>query len=320
MSLKVMIITDILEFDTINSETPIIIIKNIPITYLLKIENNIYWVDTNKLYKELGDTIPFINIFIPVGQIRTNNTHFTTILANTNIIPYTQTYEKIKNNEWVAIIRKNDKINKSLGTFRSIDKPTINIPVFPKKFLQKYTNTTYNNNTYNDLYSNKSYGRWVLNKYMFNMDKSNIKMIDSAGKISNMYIPHHNIDSYYNNDGKLESANKNSNMFPMTQDNIFIDNESTMDNYSIMSNSSVNRPVLILREKENPWFLDFDIVGEAVNTQEPHKVTGLSSISSELNDNNNDTTVDDIYSQNNIILFIAFLLILLFSLSKIFKK
>lgn len=345
MSIKNIIITDILELDKIDNNTPLLIVKNIPSSYLINIDgyNKIYWIDINKLHNTLEKQIKFIYDFVPVGQIKTNKNIFTTILANTKLIPTTQSYEKIKDGEWVAIIKKNGKINRSIGTFKSIDKPLINMPVFPTNFLQKYSNINFNNNTYKDLYSHKSFGKWIFNKYMFNIDKSNLKMIDSSGNISSMYIPVSNINIY--NDEK-EETNK---IFFTTQGNISndakyitsmaYDNTSLQDYITVYKNMdnknrlSKKNKTLVLREKDNPWFLDYDIVGDAINTHTPHKVTGLTTISNNditlnnnsdivtLNDNNNNIS-DDINNDNhnNSILLIVCFLVLIFVICKMLKN
>lgn len=328
MSSKNIIITDILELGDINNNTPIIIIKNIPTEYLIKTYNNIFWIDIDKLHNKLEKKIHFIYNFIPVGQIKTNKKYFTSVFANTKLIPTTKTFEKLKNNEWVAIIKKNGNINRSLGSFKSIEKPNKNIPVFPQNFLQKYKNTSYNKSIYKDLYSHKSLGCWILNKYMFNIDKSSLKMIDSSGNISNMYIPESNTH-IFNND----ITNK---IFFTTQGNIANDNKyetpdaydnSSIDNYNnihyIIDNKKIKKNKLVLREKNNPWFLDYDIVGDAIYTDSPHKVTGLSSISPITEQNsdkysNNETERND--KHNNCIIIIVCFLIFLLTGVKIIKN
>ena len=75
------------------------------------------------------------------------------------------------------------------------------------------------------------------------------------------------------------------------------------------------RKKLVLKEKENPWYLDCDIVGDAINTESPHKVTGLSlseiSISYNNNDNNLIDTSIDIHN-SSVILIICFLILIFF--------
>lgn len=309
MSIKNIIITDILELDKIDNNTPILIVKNIPSSYLISIDTNVYWIDINKLHTILAKQIDFIYDFVPIGQIKTNKNYFTTILANTKLIPTTESYEKIKNNEWVAIIKKQGKINRSVGTFKSVDKPIMNIPVFPITFLQKYNNTSFNNSTYKDLYSHKNFGKWIFNKYMFNIDKSNLKMIDSSGNISNMYIPDSNINIY----DEKEEASK---IFFTTQGNISNDDKyiitsaydtanSSLQEYKIDNKNKLlkKNKTLFLREKENPWFLDYAIVGEAINTDNPSKVTGITPLSNpldvmSLNTNNSIPDTDNQTSDN----------------------
>jgi hypothetical protein len=318
MSLKNIIITDILELEDIDKNTPILIIKNIPSSYLIKVYNNIYWVDTSKLYSRLKHKLKYIDNFIPVGQIKTNKKNFTSIFANSKLIPTTKSFDKIKNNEWVAIIKKNGKINRSISSIKSIKKPDIHIPVFPINLIQKYTDTSYNKSVYRDIYSHKSFGRWILNRYMFNIDKSSLKMIDSTGNISSMFIPDSNINLFKNNSldnifftTQGNTSNNNNDIIPNDNDNI------SLNNYDVVYNNKIKRKKLVLREKDNPWFLDSDIVGDVVNTENPHKVTGMSLSETYINDIDNLT--DNIDTHNNSVIFIICFLILIFFLLRIIK-
>ena len=330
MTSKNIIITDILELENIDDNTPIIIIKNIPSKYLINPYNNIYWIDIENLYNILVQKVNFINKFLPVGQIKTNKKYFTAIFANSKIIPTTKYFEKIKNNEWYGIIKKNGKINRSISSIKSIKKPDISIPVFPINFLLKYTETSYNKNIYKDTYSHKSFGKWTLNRYMFNIDKTNLKMIDSAGNISNMCIPDSNINIfrneikdniYFTTQGNI--SNNDNNISPDNSDNI------SMHNYDIVYNTTVNKKIkrkkIVLKEKGNPWYLDYNIVGGAINTDNPHKVTGLS-ISDSSNDISNNTSNINVNltdtnsdTQNNSIIVIVCFLVFIFAFLRIIK-
>jgi len=325
MTTKNIIITDILELGDINNNTPIIIIKNIPYEYLTNIYNNIYWIDTSKLYNKLEPQYDFISNFIPVGQIKTNKKYITSIFANVKIIPTTKTFEKLKNNDWIAIIKKNNTINRSIGTFKNIDKPNVNIPVFPQNFLQKYINTSYNKNNYKDLYSHKKYGKWTLNKYMFNIDKSNLKMIDSTGNISNMYIPTTN-NSIFNNDianDTFFSVHGNISNDDKYEIQGRYENES-LNNFDVLYNKKIKNNKMVLKEKINPWFLDYDIVGDAINTRLPHKVTGITSTDLSItNKDNNIYTNNDAKrneKHNNYIIIIVCILVFLFTVVKLIKN
>jgi hypothetical protein len=192
-------ITDILGSIKININTPIIILSNVPKKYLIQSENNqlVYNIDVDNLHNDLESLHKYIDRFIPVGQIYvygSNKKFFTILMANTRIVPSTRNFEQIKKNIWVGIIRKNDKVNRSIGTIYSETKPDIMIPVFPDKFLKKidYMNDDLNqkeNNIYANIYSDKIYGKWIIDNYKFNMNKSYLKMIDSSGEISNMFVP-----------------------------------------------------------------------------------------------------------------------------------
>lgn len=210
-------ISDILGSKRININTPIIILTGVPKRYLVPIVENssVYNIDTEHLQDDLEKRFQFIERFIPIGQLYAKNRDnlkntFTVVMANTRIIPTTRNFEEIKKNVWVGIIRKNDKLNRSLGTVYSKDKPQIIMPVFPLSFLKKLESdrddiSRGEYNGYVDTYSDPSYGRWVLNKYKFNVDKNHLKMIDSSGEISNMFIPttpRDIIDDDYNDSDK----------------------------------------------------------------------------------------------------------------------
>lgn len=224
-------INDILGSNKITINTPIIILKNIPKRYLVpydrkspildyRIHGDIYYVDTVKLQDDLTHRIQFIERFIPVGQVDLHEgaKTYNMIMANTQIIPVTNNYEEIKKNVWVGTIRKNDKISTSLSTIYSESKPKLMIPVFPKSYIKKSDmNQDEMRNSkskeyyaYSDIYSDNSYGRWIINKYKFNVDKSHLKMIDTTGEISDMFIPLATLP-------------------PVTPDNILDDNQNDSD-------------------------------------------------------------------------------------------
>ena len=192
-------ITDILGSIKININTPIIILSNVSKKYLIPSQNNqsVYNIDIDTLHNDLESQYQFIDRFIPIGQIYmygSNKKLFTIIMANTRIIPSTRNFDQIKKNIWIGILRKNDKINRSIGTIYSESRPDFSIPVFPDKFLKKVDdiNDDLNrneNNIYANIYSDKIYGRWIIDNYKFNINKSHLKMIDSSGEISNMFIP-----------------------------------------------------------------------------------------------------------------------------------
>lgn len=358
-------INDILGSKKITINTPIIVLTGIPKLYLIPVnydENEInagnvddgvlFYVDTEKLQDDLMDNFEFIDRFIPIGQVFLPNSKqhtYNMIMANTRIIPSTNNYEEIKKNIWVGVIRKNDKINTSVGTVYSVGKPEMMIPVFSSSFLKKVdSDFDLDKRTtaiYSNIYSDKSYGRWILNKYKFNVDKSQFKMIDSSGAISNMFIPTTPKDIYEDTYGKL-SNRVNRKVYFTTQGSIVDDtncvppkdnmgrmtinecngidsvstigrinqnimpndegmnngeielneNTSNMSNISNVSNVSTVSTLssiytdssvpsysndkstkLVLKEKDEPWFTNKDIVGEAAATTRPYKITGKRS-------------------------------------------
>lgn len=210
---------DIFGSKRLNIDTPIIILTDVPKRYIVSVESSldgtVFDIDTDHLQNDLEKRIQFIDRFIPVGQLyvpvnNDNKKVFTVVMANTRIVPTTRSFEEIKKNVWVGIIRKNDKTNRSLGTIYSKNKPTISVPVFPPSFLKqidvdRVEMLKSENGIYIDTYSDPSYGRWILNKYKFNVDKTHLKMIDSSGEINNMFIPQgpkNIIDDNYNDSDK----------------------------------------------------------------------------------------------------------------------
>ena len=203
-------ISDILGSKKININTPVIILTSVPKRYLVPAaeKSSIYNIITERLHHDLEKRYQFIERFVPIGQLYIADNDlkkkFSIVMANTRIVPTTRSFEEIKKNIWVGVIRKNDKINRSLGTVYSEDKPLISVPVFPVSFLKKLE-TDIDDIAYADTYSDPSYGRWILNKYKFNVDKTHLKMIDSSGDISNMFIPtipRNIIDDNYNDSDK----------------------------------------------------------------------------------------------------------------------
>ncbi len=149
-------ITDVMGSKQIDINTPIIILNKVPYSYLVPIfirtiqpntqKKDVYYVDTDKLHNDLEKREQFINRFIPVGQIQIkrssdsnkyHNKWFSVILANIRAVPVTTNFEEISKNTWIGVIRKGDKISRSLGVIHSEKKPVIPIPVFPESFLKK---------------------------------------------------------------------------------------------------------------------------------------------------------------------------------------
>lgn len=315
-------ITDILGSNKIHINIPMILLKNVPSWYLFPAdkEDNVYWIDVDKLHNDLEKMVQYIYEFMPIGQIRLQNTRnkkFTILMANTKIIPTTRTFERVDDKDWVALIRKNDKTNRSVGTIRSVEKPSVNMPVFPRSFFQKVNPDNQDYLIYDDLYSHEDYGRWALNKYAFNIDRTNLKMIDSMGEISNMFIPMTPMDMH--DDIQTNDGNFNRKVYFTTQGSIVADTNcvpprETLNKLTIneCNGTYVGKPdiaandegmlafnetmgsqsdrfdgsgkgrskwfkkgkTVVLKEKDEPWFLDADIVGDVLYTSDPHKVTG----------------------------------------------
>lgn len=301
MDIYKVIITDVLGSKNINKNTPIIIIKNIPSSFLLSTDiENIYDINIEKLYNELETLVQYISFFIPVGQIyfdsyiinKKGNLTFDVIMANTRIIQITNTYSEIANNIWVGIVSKDDKINKSLGTIYSIGKPEYAIPVFPLNYIISYDETKNDKNmdVYRFIYSDKKYGRWVLNGYKFNIDRTKLRMINSVGDIDVMDIPETTFFSYKDNDRKLyytaqgEIANDTNCIPPIDNLSKATLNECNSVQLSKRNriyqkhNNNIAKQIRIeLKESDEPWFDDPNVVGSASADNEAYKITGYKS-------------------------------------------
>lgn len=331
---------DIFGSKNININTPIIILHNVTHEYLLPVGNGIYNVDTDKLQNDLEHHIQFIDRFVPLGQIqlrsksgRNKNKNknnyqqtFTLPMANTRIIHVTNTFEEIDRNVWIGIISKAGKESRTIGTIKSKGSPKTMYPVFPSTFLNKkptYDEGNDDLDIYANIYSDDVYGQWTLNMYKFNVDKTHLKMIDSAGEMNNMYIPKpitpkdvldvgygdddYNRKVYFTTQGLIVS---NSDCIPsldnMSKMTINECNGATIydknvansirandddDQLSLMLNEEVDfnnafdtknkkkifsrEKKLVLREKDEPWFTDANVVGTAASISNSHKITGI---------------------------------------------
>jgi hypothetical protein len=317
---------DILGSDKINANTPIIILKDVPIWYLSIKYNGrtpkkgIYYVDVDKLHNYLEKKYQYIHRFIPVGQVEINNRKkktFDIMMANSNIVPTTQSYEPVDKDNWIGIIKNNNKTLRSLGTINSREKPTTAIPVFSESFLRLDENN-YPEKYGNDIHTVEKYGKWTLDPYKFIIDRSHLQMINSTGNICNMVLPNLPKDiideSAHNRDFEKNMTRK---VYFTTQGSIVSDTNCnpTGDNMSKMSLNECNasavstktdtniganddgllalndtaycdtvldkkskwidkRKTVVLKEKDEPWFLDATIVGNVLHTTDPHKVTG----------------------------------------------
>lgn len=329
-------ISDILGSKRININTPVIVLENIPKRYLISINTGrnevdgiIFNVDYEKLHHDLMNKLQFIDHFIPVGQviIPFGQNTYNMIMANTRIVPTTNNYEEINKNVWVGVMRQRDRMNRSIGTIYSEGKPNMNIPVFPSSFLKKQDSDDLiqsDFDMYKNIYSDVSHGKYTLNKYKFNVDKTHLRMIDSAGEISNMFIPTATsdiIDDNFNNSDKKFNQNvyfttqgsivsdtncvqPMNNMHKATLNecngihiddavisdlsrNIMANDEEMLDLNNISLYQDVFSPnekkskllkrgrTLVLKEKDEPWFRNVNIVGEAAMISRPHKVTGV---------------------------------------------
>ena len=287
-------ITDINGSRNIHSMAPLLILNNIPLNYLIRNDKDVhvYNINIDKLYNSINDIFPKIDKFIPVGQIYISNdklkTSFNILMANTGIIPTTNNFEEIKKNVWVAIIRKNNKIIRSIGTIYNINTPDMIIPVFPSFFMKCITEKEFElncdeYNAYSDIYSDNDYGKWILNKYMLNFGNNKLKEVDNI---------------LHNDDTNLGINNISLQFIPLTK------------------KKDDKIKTIILKEKKDPWFSDMKIVGEVALMDQPYKITGKNlenihnskkcNIIEKFDDISNDTE-----NINNIIIYVIFIIIII---------
>lgn len=323
-------ISDILGSRNVTLNTPIIVLSNVPSWYLISVCEceKIYRLDTNKLHNDLEKRVQFIHNFIPIGQIQfkknenPKRTKFTILLSNEKIIPSTHTFENLTNNVWIAIIHDGANLNRSIGTIYSERKPDIAFPVFPKSFLIKYNNDDNQCDLYDNIYYHHNYGKWMLNKFAFNIDKKHLKIINSTGDIDDMFIPSAYSPTsdisitdviydkkntkggdrkvYFTTQGDIsidsnciperETLNKMTiNECNASHNNIvgFSDNDTTSngcrenisDNLVTKKSKWLQRKkTIVLKERDEPWFLNSTIVGDVLHTTDPHKVSGAVNL------------------------------------------
>lgn len=303
---------DIMGYEDINIRTPIII-ANIGPEFLISVDkgNNIYRINTQRIYNVIQEKVEYIYQFIPVGYVKLDTVapkQINILLANTRLIPHTKTFERIKNSdEWYGVIRKGDNIARTIGTIKSKTRPQMEVPVFLPKFMKKYDPDT---DIDFMIYSHPGYGSFTLNKYAFDLDNKNIRMIDSSGSLRKMFIPTtpHDISNaagkeeefnkrvYYTAQGTITGSSNcvppTDNMNKMTLNECNSIDVSANDDGTLSLNEAISEyPVIgfednkrihkknkyiVLKEKDEPWFLNESIVGDAVRVADPHKVTGTN--------------------------------------------
>jgi len=292
------------------SENTGIISMNIPPNYLIQIINGIYAIDIAKIQQELKTTVSFIYNFIPVGYVEIppeyGNKRIKILLANTMIIPTTKTYEQVSQNLWAGVIKKGGHTNKSLGLILSSTQPTQLIPVFPRKFMIRVSKE----NSSHMIFSNESYGYWNINSHLFNSKRTSItKRLNSSDKESNTTSflkdvfdkkpKAYDQKVYFTTQGEITSdmncVNPKENMGLMTLqecnghfdgmdmnngDNMMyvLDNDLTSSlEHSGDKKKNTKKRTLVLKENDNPWFLNEQIVGELAKMKNAHMATGPHS-------------------------------------------
>jgi hypothetical protein len=384
----------------ISINTPILNI-NIGADFLRRVDSrkDIYEIDIDLIRKVLNtkfihlfENSKHIDDYVSVGQIDrrsrghadsdsdsdtnsdtdsieyTEDPNISIILANTRIVPQTNRYKEIKKNIWLAESVMSGTKMRSVGTIYSCKKdgPDSFTPIFPVAYLKRVSGDEPNY----AIYSDQAHGRYTLNDTALNIDKKNMRMINSTGDISlipsNTFVPMtpgelyggeisgleiSGLDKSYNrkvyftahgtiaNDSNCvkpkDNMSKMSNMecngistVMANESNDLSDNErvkindiNRVGNKEKKSNGSQNNNTndtvdmgdmnstvllsdrekkIIMREKDEPWFTDPQIVGDIADYDDPHTITGhhntFDMTESELYD-----IVDDIKPQGSIV-------------------
>lgn len=291
------------KFD-ISIDTPILYIT-IDTSFLIPTSNrNVYDIDIDEVRQYLHnlrsnefENPSHIDDYVPIGQIQISPQNFTvstisTILVNTRIVPQTNTYKQIKPNVWIAEANVSNTKMRSIGTIYSKSKPNFQTPVFPISYLKRTMG--FNNN----IYSDPKYGKFILNDTALNVDKKNMRMIDTSLNIS--FIPK-NVDRkvYFTAQGTISNdpvCVKSDDKIDILECNAQIDTKldtkldtkidklDKLDIKSDIKSDSKSDPKLDtidkskklrLVEKDEPWFLNPDIVGDIAHpNRDPHTITG----------------------------------------------
>ena len=361
----------------ISINTPILYVT-IGYGHLNKVKDSIYDVDIESIWETLRtehahmfESRSHIDDYVPVGQVESRihvyeqstrhakDPNVSIILANRRVIPMTNEYEMISPNNWIGKVAINGTKMQTIGTIYSPQKPKVPVPVFPVTYLRK---VSFSEPNY-DVYTISDYGRYVLNDTALNIDKRNLRMIDTAGEIS--LIPSHTyvpmspgdifsddvtgLDAGYNrkvyfttqgtiandpncvaprgnmmkmhqmecngiarrqhvspnmttavapsdisveltlnenvtnsegsNDGvKSVTGSKQSKQSEQSEQSRHSNKrKSTVEAYSNVSSDKDQKmpnKKVIIREKDEPWFVDPEIVGDIADYDDPHTVTG----------------------------------------------
>lgn len=203
----------------ITHRTPIIVLRDVPLSYLIPIKTKksiVYEVNTRRLIRDLERRLKFIYQFIPVGQINgSNKKTYTVLMANRDIFQTANNYEMIIDNIWIGKTNNgNGQISTTLGViYKEKESKELNqYPVFPQSFMFRIKQSNQNKSSvsleddmygsvdgmtndesdieiYQDLYTNSTRGSWGLIKNKFDVDGKHLKMVDPSGNMRELYIP-----------------------------------------------------------------------------------------------------------------------------------
>lgn len=168
--------------------------------YLLDPKQHIYRINNSILikyivtkYPQLANGDNNLNNYIPLGDmvIKPNTQNIIVLLANKLFIPSTKTYERFNNsNLWSGVIRKGDRICRSLGLIMSKNQPTHTVPVFPNEYIIQTTKQHIDHN----LVTTKEYGYFILNKHLLTNKLIQNTNIDTNNLLDDDMINHNLFD------------------------------------------------------------------------------------------------------------------------------
>lgn len=221
-------VVDLLGSPHIYHHTPIIQIKIKKHQLKLIDKNrNVYEVNVKKLRTVLNNNY---GIFLPVGLVQLNGTDTTILMANKNIITFSNTFERIAPDVWIG---KTTDGKQSLGTFPYCPK-NMQVPVFSADSLIRVDK---HEKEYN-IYSDNAYGHWILDKAKF------FTRINDSTCTTNMC-------TFYSVQGEVTNENiidSKFSVYPFDDDPISpVSNniEAAMQEY---------RGKMFLEENEHPWY------------------------------------------------------------------
>lgn len=276
--------------------TPIIKL-NLQFECLNKIGANLFAINVKKMRSILSNYISFAHMFVPVGLVELTNQHYgqniPVILANITIIPTTSTYDKIAPNVFIGILKIGNTQYKSIGTFTS-QQQISTIPVFTQEQLGRQKGASLVK--YYNVYADPQYKRELSNEHKMMHQKVYFTTQGEIAKDNNCTSD--NVGQIFLDECncKYEQADELPHPFDALENSAYIIEDEINNEMKVIFGAKPSRK-LILKENENPWFLDESIVGDMLlSSSAPHKITGLIG---ELNNSARIDKTTDINGTNN---------------------